>query len=488
MNERLPAQLDAELRVLREELPRVSSRQLIRHARAAALLISWCRRALAQGHLVAAAVALRGALGLRRADLETLRIPVDLLDLFPHWRDGSRDGFRTPAPHATLVPAASSLPLGPIRLLLAPASGALPLILPLLRGLAARLDPDTPITVMVDPGKAAKEFARIAKEALGDSGRIQFETGRSATMFARDHALAARGPTGEPLLLIPRGFRPERGKEDVALDTRAARRALGVTVRRSLLYWQGGNILFDGHRCLIGADLVRENIGRLGLTRDEVIAILEAEFGTPVAVLGQVSRSSFDGTQDRLSRSGQASYHIDLDVSPLGSTNGSTPVVMLTDPDLGLGVLPQVLRHPRLHAWHGLAPRVGRRLQADEYGRAADERRPRLERYRRQLERLGYRVVGIPELRVDPSRSLAGVGNMDFGFCNVLPAMHRRHAAVYYLPWGIPALDQLAERQWRSVGVTPVALTTFAPLAHGMMGLAAGLHCFVGPLPDTARR
>ena len=487
MSERLPAQLEGELRGLRTELPRVTSHQLIRHARAAALLISWCRRALAQGHLVTAAVALRDVLGLRRAELETLRIPVDLLDLFPRWRDGSRHGFRPPPPHASLVPAASTLPLGPIRLLFAPATGAVPLILPLLRALDARLDPDTPITVMVDPGKAAKEFARIAKEVLRNPRRIHFEMGRSATMFARDHALAAQGPKGEPILLIPRGFRPDRGKEDVALDARAAQRALGVKVRRSLLYWEGGNILFDGRRCLIGADLVRENIGRLGLARDEIVAVLQAEFGTGVAALGEVSRSAFDGTQDRLSRSGQASYHIDLDVSPLGSVNGQRAVVMLTDPDLGLEVLPRVLRHPRLHAWHGLARRVGQRLQADEYRRVADERRPRLHRYRRQLERLGYRVVAVPELRVDPSRSLAGLGNMDFAFCNVLPALHRKHPAVYYLPWGIPALDRLAERQWRSVGVTPVALSYFAPLAHGMMVLAAGLHCFVGPLPDTVR-
>jgi hypothetical protein len=66
---------------------------------------------------------------------------------------------------------------------------------------------------------------------------------------------------------------------------------------------------------LVGADLVRENIGRPGLARDEVVAILEAEFGSEVSVLGEVSRSAFDGTQDRLSRSGQASYHIDLDLS-----------------------------------------------------------------------------------------------------------------------------------------------------------------------------
>ncbi len=480
---KLPARLGSELRALRRELPRVAGSRLIRHARAAALLLSWCRRALVQGHLVHTAVALHRVLGLRRAELGTLRIPVDLLDRFPHWRDGSRAGFCPPRPHASLVAATAESALGAIRIQLAPSSGTAPVVLPLLRALERHLDADTPITVMVERGKAASALRGIARQVLRNPRRVRVETGRSATAYARDHALACLSPTGAPELLIPRGFRPHRGKEQSALDARATRRALSMPVRRSQLYWEGGNVLFDGHACLVGADLVRENMGRLGLARDEVVAILEAEFGSHVAVLGEVARSSFDGTQDRLSQSGQASYHIDLDVCPLGRINDGPPVVMLSDPDLGLSVLSQVLRHSLLSAWHGFPQRLGRQLLADEYRRVADERRPRLQRYRRQLERLGYRVVGLPELRVDSTRRLAGLGNMDFTFCNALPARHRGRPAVHFLPWGIPALDRLAVRQWRRAGVTPVPLSKFAPLAHGMMELAAGLHCFVGAVP-----
>jgi hypothetical protein len=481
--ERLSAQLSTELRALRAELPHVSPHRLIRHARAAALLITWCRRALAEGHVVTVAAALTKSLGLGRAELETLRIPVDLLDLFPNWREGSRLGFMPPAPNATLVAAGANIPLGPIRLALAPSEGAVPIMLPLLRGLVDNLDADGSITVMVEPGKAGVKLRRAAELVIRDRKRVRFETGKAATAFARDHALAAHDASGNPLLLIPRGFRPERGKEDAPLDERSARRVLGVAVKRSLLYWEGGNVLFDGHRCLVGADLIRENIGRLGIARDEVITILQSELGVRCAVLGEVSRATFDGTQDRLGRSGQASYHIDLDVTPLGFVGDGQPVVMLSDPDAGLALLPAALRHPRLSLVHGLAPDVGTRLQAEEYRRTAAERRPRLARYRGQLERLGYRVVEIPELRVEPSRSLAGVGNLDFGFCNVLPASHGGRPGVYYLPWGIPALDRAAAAQWRRAGVRPIPITKFSSLAHGMMTLAAGLHCFVGPVP-----
>ncbi len=480
MRERLPASLVAELRDLREELPRIPARRLIRQARAAALLITWCRRALAQGHLVSVAHALHTSLGLGLDEMRTLRIPADLLALFPRWTEGSREGFRAPRRYASLIAAAAEAPLGPVRLQLSLAAGAAPLVLPLLRGLETQLDPDVPITLMIEPGRAAHALRRTAREVLRDPHRIRVEVATAATTFARDHSLAARARDGSPVMLVPRGFRPERGKEDAALDARRTRRALGVRVRRSRLYWQGGNILFDGHACLVGADTVRENMGRLGLAAEEIIAILEAEFGASVATLGELSRSRYDGTQDHLVRSGQASYHIDLDVCPLGVVDGGRPAVMLTDPALGLAVLSGVLSHPRLASSHGLPARLGKRLQDEEYRRVAAQRGPRLDRYRRQLERLGYRVIALPELRVDSARRLVGIGNIDLSCCNALPAMHRGRPSIYHLPWGIPAFDRLAERQWRRAGLRPVPLSNFASLAHGMMELAAGLHCFVG--------
>ncbi len=440
-----------------------------------------------RGHLVTVAAALRRALGFGSSELAALGMHPEVLALFPRWRRGSRDGFQPPAGRGTLIPAAATVPLGAIRLQMSPDSGAVPLVLSLLPDLEARLDPATAIHVMIAPGKAATDLRRLARTVLRPHSRVRFALGGSATAYARDHAVACRGPRGEPFLMVPRGFRPERGKEDAPLDARRVGRALRLPVRRSLLYWEGGNLLFDGHRCLVGADLVRENIGRLGLAQGEVLAILEAEFGVSVGVLGDLARSSFDGTQDRVSRSGQASYHIDLDVCPLGRVGDGPPTVMLADPHLGLTVLPAVLRHPLLGRWHGLPERLGARLEREEYERVAAERQPRLERYRRQLERLGYRVIGLPELRVDSERRTVGLGNMDFTYCNALPASRRGRPAVFYLPWGIRALDALAARQWRAAGVQPVALSAFAPLAHGMMELAAGLHCFVGPLPTRRR-
>ena len=372
--------------------------------------------------------------------------------------------------------------MGRMRVHLAFDSEAVPLVLPLLRSLDEQLDAESIITVGVEPGPAAAELRRLAAIAVRRRRRVRFAVVRSATTFARDHALAARSARGKPVLLVPRGFRPERGHAEAALDARRARSALDARIVRSAVYWQGGNILVDGHRCLVGADLVRENVARLGLTASEVLATLEAEFGAPVHVLGRVSDATFDAARERMRRSGQASYHIDLDVCLLGVIGRGPPVALLSDPDLGLPLLGRVLADPSVRDVHGLGA-DGQRLLAREYRRVAAVRRPLLARYRRQLERLGYRVVGVPELRLERSHHVVGVDPLDATYCNALPALHRGRPALYYVPWGVPALDAAAERAMKRAGVLPVALTTSAPLARGMMRLSAGLHCFCGPLP-----
>ncbi len=455
---------------------------MLRQARAAARLIGWCRRALAKGHLVSVARALYRALGADIAELDTLGLPTDLLERFPGWRRGPAGEYRARQRALTLLAAGASRPMGRLRVHLALDSEAVPLVLPLLRGLDEQLDADSTIVAGIEPGPLAAEVRQLAGRVLAHPRRVRFAVVGSATAFARDHALAARSARGRPVLLVPRGFHPERGQARAALDERRARKAFGARIVHSALYWQGGNVLADAHHCLVGADLVRENMARLGLTRDEVLATLTAEFGLSVHVLGQVSRATFDRAGDRLGRSGQASYHIDLDVCPLGVIGRSRPVVLLGDPDLGLPFLRRALAHPSVRDAHGLGA-AGQRLLAREYRRVAARRRPILAGYRRQLERLGYRVVRVPELRAEGKRRLVGVDALDVSYCNALPALHRGSPALYYLPCGVPALDAAAERSMRRAGVLPVRVTSFAPLARGMMRLAAGLHCFCGPLP-----
>jgi len=347
-----------------------------------------------------------------------------------------------------------------------------------LRGLCRAIEPGVALGVLAEPGADLRHLRRLVRAVAGRR-RVPIGTAAAATVYARDPALPARDRRGRPALLVPRGFRPERA---MPLRALAARRgALGVPVRRSLLYWEGGNIVHDAARCLVGADTIAENRARLGLPHAETLAILRAELGRDVRVLGEPARARLDPDAERVVRSGQAAYHLDLDVALLGRVGPDGQLVaLLADPALGLALLPRVLAHPRLLAAHFAPRRDARRLLAAAYRREAVRRMPSLRTYRRQLVALGYRVVGVPDLRTDTRTNLQGIANVNVTCCNVLPARRGRIPVVYYLPWGIPALDRAAVARYREAGVAPRAVSDDGELAHELMRLHAGLRCLTG--------
>ncbi len=480
----LPSSLREELRAFRAQVGAAPCARVLREAGAVARLLPWCRRALAASHLVTVAHALHRALGAGPDELAALRLPVDLLEQFPRWRVGSRAGFRPRGFGLRLAPAGAARPLGTLRLQLAPSTGTAPLALMLLRDLLRRLDPAVRLVVVADPGASPDGPGALVRALRnGHDGRVRVVSVRSATVFAQDNAKAARDAGGRGALLIPRGFRPDRGRAEEPLASGPAERRLGIRVVRSRLYWQGGNLVHDEARCLIGADTVADNVARLGLTEPEVVESFAAELGMEVVVLGDVARARFDAAEDRLAASGQASFHIDLDVALLGRLRpGEPPVALLADPARGLAALRHVLAHGALFARQVVPPARGRQLLAAAYRTAARARGARLRGYGATLERHGYRVVGVPDLRVEPKDQVLGGVNLDFSYCNVLPGLSRGRPAVYYLPWGIGGLDRAAEAALRAAGVAPVRASANPRIANGLMELSAGLRCFCGPL------
>jgi hypothetical protein len=441
------------------------------------------RRALGRAHLVEVAAALRRELGIGTEGLRALRLPVDLLADFPGWRAGSRAGFAPRGLGLTPVPGGSGHPLGTLRLQISTAWGGTSIILGLTHDLLHRLDPSVRVVVLLDPQTNAADVRRLAHELLGRQPRVRLVPVDFATIFARDNALAARDARGRPALLVPRAVRTEWDSGAPAFGASAARH-LGARLVRSRLYWHGGNVLFDGEALVIGADTVAENVTRLGLTGDEVLRLLAAELGREVVVLGTPAGARFDHDGNRVEPSGQASYHVDLDVALLGRPGGGPPTALVADPRLGLALLPGVLARGSLTLSPHLPPARAREQAAREYRAAAREREPLLREYRRRLAGLGYRVVGVPELRTRPRRErVLGVTNLDAVYCNVLPGLNRGRPAVHYLPWGIPPLDAAAERAFRAAGTRPVRVSRTPELANAMMQRAAGLRCFCGAMP-----
>jgi hypothetical protein len=133
-------------------------------------------------------------------------------------------------------------------------------------------------------------------------------------------------------------------------------------------------VLHDGYRCLVGANTVALNQMRLGLSSNEVRSALATEFGAAeLLVLGDENiarnvllqqRSEAHGwlepghDRPRAYRieAGQADFHLDLDVAPLGRLPNGKPAVALADPDAGLRHLPAVQTLDERFAGHFLPP------------------------------------------------------------------------------------------------------------------------------------
>lgn len=482
--EHLPASLIEELNRLQAEFGRSACAKLLRQARGVARLLKWCRRGLVRSHLVTVASTLRRALGAEIGELRTLRLPVDVLAEFTHWRSGSRSDFKPKVTGAVLCPLGAWQALRSLRFHLSLSSGTGHLVLSLIRDSLRQLDDGVRIVVGVEP-KADMRLIRSLRREIGiGSSRVKFAPIESATIYAQDNARAARDTRGNPVLLVPRGFHPERGVAEDALVAREAQKALSMRVIRSRLYWQGGNTLRDEERCFIGVDTVAENMGRLGLTVEEVLQQFRAEFGTDIVMIGDLYRAKFSAARDGLAKSGQATYHIDLDVALLGRSDSSRPpTALIADPVQGLSLLPHVLAKRSLISGHPIPPARARELIAAAYRRAARRRNRILRLYRRQLEELDYRLVSVPDLRIEQKDNLFGAVNLDFSYCNVLAGLRRGRPAIYYLPWGIRGLDLAAEACFRRAGAQPVKVSSNGRIANALMQLSAGLHCVCGPLP-----
>lgn len=476
--------LQQEIKALQAEFGEASLMKVREEARLLEGLKLFVHRVLAEAHLVLVASTLAGEFGGDLEDLEAVGLPVDILCLFPNWRQGLSSPFQPKGRGLRLTSTGAGQELGPLRLQLSPLSSTIPNALILIRDLLRKTDPSVKLYVVVEPGANLQKLKEaFQKISLTAQDRLRLVEARSITIFAQDNALAGRDEFGKPVLMIPRAFQSGKPRQEDELLPEEAEQGFGQKVVRSRLYWEGGNILHDEHCCLIGSDTIGENMVKLGLSQDEVLTLFEAEFGTKVISLGDMSGFQFDLHQDLPAKSGQASFHLDLDIALLGRFDHKRkPRAIVADPARGLDFLPAVLAQKRLFTRHFLPADQVRELIQAEYEAFAKERYPKLLGYCSRLEELGYLVFGVPDLRIDPKQNIFRAVNLDFGYGNILPGLWRGRPAVYYLPWGIRTLDLGAEKRFREAGVHPVRLSSSSHLANELMMLSGGLHCFCGQI------
>jgi hypothetical protein len=444
----------------------------------------WCRRALARDHLVVVAHHLHTELGATVDELGALGVPLDVLAAFPAWKRGSRRGFRPEPLGFALPPAGAPEPITALRIQLSAVSWMAPLGLQLLRDLPRHMDATTRFVVVVEPGARLDRLStltqRLAPRAMRD-GRIRFVELPTATVFAQDGARGARDRDGRAVLLVPRAFHEGGGRARDAIELSASV-PLGLPIVRTRSYWEGGNIIHDENGCFVGADTIATNTARLGLTATEARALLSADLGADVMCLGDPGAAHYDLDTATLTTSGQDTFHIDLDVALLGRVGRRGPVALVADPSRGLELATHVLGLGRPFARQFLPPRQLRAHVAAEYEAEAHARFERLVAYSATLEHAGYRVIGVPNLRVGRTSDVFGLENLSFGYCNVLPGQWRGRPAVHYLPFGIDALDRAAEARFRAAGCEPVAVSRNPRLANELMRQNGGLRCACGSI------
>ena len=453
-------------------------------ARSAQYLAEWCRSALHRSHLVAVAAWLTRSLHATQADLRSLGLPVDVLVAFPHWQDGRRDGFRPASLGLCPAPGGAMAPIRAMRLQLSPLGSAIPFALMLIQGFAQRMMSDTRLFVVMEPTADLAAFGQLTVDLLGARAeRVVPVRMSTATLFAQDNGRAMRDGDGAPVLAVPRAFSAGHSREADAIDPAVAD-VFGQPVTATRTHWEGGNVISDTTRIFVGADTLAVNRALLGLTEEEVLTLLEADFGAPVTVLGAAGVApAVDPATGIVTVSGQAAYHLDLDFALLGAVPGRTrPVFLIADPAEGLELLPQVLQVDRLFDFHFVAPHRARALIAAEYELAARARHPVLVHDCELLETLGYDVVGLPDLRVDLHHNVFATTNLNFGYCNVLPALDGGRPTVFHLPWGIDPIDRTALVRIAELGVRVVAVADDPRVAGALMQMWGGLHCFSGSL------
>jgi len=259
------------------------------------------------------------------------------------------------------------------------------------------------------------------------------------TMWARDGAVLCRAGDGREVLLLPRSFRGD-GQVDASVNrlvvqgTGAAPAFLRdvVSVRRSTLSFEGGDVVASPRCVLVGWESVARTMASLKLDRAGAVARFEAEFGRPVVVVEP-----------------QPDFHVDL-----GFTFVREDTVAVADPG---GSMALVERMPEL------APMVQVTREKDVAAR-----------YDRACVRLveaGLKVVRLP--------SLCGRGLMTpyFTYNNVLMDGGRVYMPVY----GVPVLDDAARAVYRQHGFEVVDMAS----ARQSTLLWGALRCATGELRVT---
>ncbi|KAA9134064.1 hypothetical protein F3N42_00495 [Marinihelvus fidelis] len=299
-------------------------------------------------------------------------------------------------------------------------------------------------------------------------GRIHFievPASNPITIWTQDPFLVLRDEAGKTLLLKSREF--ERAGDSLLADVLGE--FAGYPLRRSALFFEGGNVVSDSDYVFIGANTIRYNAVKLGQPEEEVVVAFQEELGRPVLVVGPFP---------------QPVAHIDMMLTPLGDGR-----LALADPGAGADMAERALAnqpesvaafedfceqtffgHPAIGQISASQGQLIRPPSLSGHTREmavrSREIAPVLDGIAAAMAGFGYEVVRIPWLYGGPEISLADeeTGSAPSAaypmltYNNVLIERTTQTERVYLPRYGWSAMDQAAEKAWRDLGFETTAI------------------------------
>lgn len=336
--------------------------------------------------------------------------------------------------------------------------------------------------VTVKPGARVDTLSSLLGETLGESSaRISFWRQGHQTLFAQDSAKLVRHREEGEALWVPTQGSSHRPGDQMQPGL--------LPLVASKLAWEGGNILSDGHRLLVGANSVATNMRALGLSDSQVMKLFQDETGLEPLVLGdlQMALESMAWSQSgyavpHVVDGGQADFHLDVDCCLLGPVGvDGAPVALVADAEAGLAFLDEVLAQDALFEGHFVSPARARKLYWELLERSAERRVEILSGYVATLKSAGYQVARVPDQRLVAEHNYLARKNFFYGYCNAFLLQHRGRATAALLPLGLQGMEARVEDLYREFGVE-VHWVGDSETGQEMAAMRGGLHCFCSKL------
>ena len=289
------------------------------------------------------------------------------------------------------------------------------------------------------------------------------------TIWTQDPFLVLKSETDpqKTTLLMSREF--ERAGDDLMAQNLAD--AAGYTLKRSELYFEGGNVVSDEKFTLIGGNTIRYNAIAQQIEEAAVVEQFQRELNRQVLVVGPVP---------------QPVAHIDMAITPMGQGR-----IAIADAKMGIRIAQQALDsdpasieafetyceehffgHPSITKVKGQegeeisAPQL--RGKTRELLELNSRVAPILDGIASSLENFGYTITRIPFFFGGPeSRDLteedgeeesqeASTGTVAafpmLTYNNVLLEMKPTGNTAFIPRYGWPAMDNAAEQAWQAAG------------------------------------